>query len=260
MDLILLPRAREAGGGGAGSEAAGQRSGPRASPELDFCETRVARQKQKTPPAPARPGWDVLFLRDERGGRLRPPVGPLASSSGTVRRTAGWEGTVARVELLLGGWNLQENPHHWTLGAWAPEEGWGLSGRGEAEVQPGSDGAATACGVPTSCHMKRSSGQRKREQTSEVGVKIWARPTSCPHGKRQPCGLGSPGALAGTSSLRSGPQKKGRVGCGAEGTCHPCDPPRPPHSVQKGWDPHGAAVCARGSVCNSKSGVSRGAK
>lgn len=138
MDLILLPHAREAGGGGAGSEAAGQRSGPRASPELDFCETRVARQKQKTPPAPARPGWDVLFLRDERGGRLRPPVGPLASSSGTVRRTAGWEGTVARVELLPGGWNLQENPHHWTLGAWAPEEGWGLSGRGEAEVQPGS--------------------------------------------------------------------------------------------------------------------------
>lgn len=256
MDLILLPHAREAGGGGAGSEAAGQRSGPRASPELDFCETRVARQKQKSPPPPpAQAGTCCSSVMNGEEGSgppwvLWPP--PRAPSGGRRAGKGQWRGwsccraagTSRRIPITG-----HSGPGH-RRRAGASREGGKLR----------SSQAATACGVPTSRHMKRSSGQRKREQTSEVGVKIWARPTSCPHGKRQPCGLGSPGALAGTSSLRSGPQKKGRVGCGAEGTCHPCDPPRPPHSVQKGWDPHGAAVCARSSVCNSKSGVSRGAK
>lgn len=109
--------------------------------------------------------------------------------------------------------------------------------------QPANYRGATAHGIsPPMSHMKRCLGQRERERTSEVGVKIWAwQMNEVPSTRRG--NSGHP-----RSSLRSGRPEKGAIGCVVGGNCGPPRPCQSPFSLlcEEGPGPGWATLGASG--------------
>lgn len=158
----------------------------------------------------------------ERSGPFFPP--PPAPAWSMV----GQEGSAAVAGAAAGPPGTYSGIHT-TAHPWHPVGGLrATSGRGGCSPlaptpQPASYRGATAHGIsPPMSHMKQFLGQREREHTSEVGVKSWAwQMNEVPSMRR-----GSSGHPR--SSLRSGHQEKGAIGCVVGGNCcppHPCQRP-----------------------------------